>query len=135
MISQDRELILDKMTDGSCRNEATIVERGEATTSAAMKKRKKLTQAESPPPAPGVIRDIPASEVPGDAYIDADVHIMFYGEEALRKKKNGERVIFVPRPGVKITIKEARERMRKRDPRLAGISRETMDKIRDEWGR
>jgi hypothetical protein len=123
------------MTDGSYQNEATTVDRGEATIPPAMKKRKKMRQVDSPPPAPGIIRDIPASEVPGDAYIDAHVHVMFYGEAAFRKMKEGEDVILVPRPGVKVTHEEAERRRRKRDPRLAGITRETMDTIRDEWGR
>jgi hypothetical protein len=122
------------MTNEMRHDVADPKEAGEVIISTAMKKKRRLGQSDSPPPAPGVIRDIPASEVPG-GYVDAWTHIMFYGEEARRRMKNGENVILVPDPGVKITREEARRRLRKRNPYLAGVTRETMDIVREEWGR
>jgi hypothetical protein len=122
------------MSNESRQIEVDLVEEGETDLPPVMKKKRRLRQADSPPPAPGVIRDIPASEVPG-GYVDALTHVMFYGEEARRRMKNGENVILVPVPGVKVTREEARRRLRKRNPYLAGVTRETMDIVRDEWGR
>jgi hypothetical protein len=96
--------------------------------------RKQLTKADSPPPDPGIIRDMPSESMPGDLYVASDVNIMFFSEEALRKLDNGEKMIIVPNPDKSVYV-EFRRKLNERFPGLNRVGREICDQVRMEWGR
>ncbi|MEI6797429.1 MAG: hypothetical protein WCK39_11245 [Methanomassiliicoccales archaeon] len=97
--------------------------------------KKKLTRADSPPPDPGIIRDLTPADVSGNEYIGADVNIMFFSENAAQKIMNGENVIIMPVPGKKWDPEASQRRLRAKYPELNNITKASLRRMRREWGR
>jgi hypothetical protein len=97
--------------------------------------RRRLSRADSPPPDPGIIRDVTPAEVSGTDYISPDVNIMFFGEEAMKRLFRGEKIIIVPVPGQKWDPEESERRALEKYPELSNITKASMRRARREWGR
>ena len=94
--------------------------------------RKKLTKADSPPPDPGIVRDLTPADIASQAYVGPDVHIMFYNERTFQKIMNGEKVIIVPIPGKKWDPEATARKMRERFPEWSKLSKASIRKINRE---
>jgi hypothetical protein len=103
--------------------------------SAPRSTKKKLTRADSPPPDPGIIRDLTPADVSGNDYIGPDVHIAFFSEEAMKKFYAGEEIIFMPVPGQKWDPEESARWAREKCPELSNITKASIRRARREWGR
>ena len=97
--------------------------------------KKKLTRADSPPPNPGIIRDLTPADVSGNEYIGPDVHIAFFSKEAMKKFYAGEEVIFMPVPGQKWDPEGSERWLREKLPELSNITKASIRRARREWGR
>ncbi len=94
--------------------------------------KKKLTRADSPPPDPGIVRDLTPADVSGNEYIGPDVNIMHYSEEAMKKFYAGEKIIFVPVPGKKWDPEATARRMREDFPELSKLSKASIRRLNRE---
>ncbi len=97
--------------------------------------KKKLTRADSPPPDPGIVRDLTPADLASQAYVGPDVNIMFYGERTFQKIMNGEKVIIVPVPGKKWDPEATARKMRERFPEWSGLSKASIRRIQREMRR
>jgi len=103
--------------------------------STSLPRKRKLTRADSPPPDPGIIRDLTPADVSGNDYIGPDVHIAFFSKEAMQKFYAGEEVIFMPVPGQKWDPEESARWAREKCPELSNITKASIRRARREWGR
>lgn len=94
-----------------------------------------MTRADSPPPNPGVVRDLPPSAVSGSEYIGPDVNIMHHSEKAMEKLRKGEPVILVPVPGRKWDPQASERRIREEFPQFIKMSKAAVRRLNRELGR
>ena len=110
---------------------SSLAHEGEMPIRSLEAKPKKLTREDSPPPDPGIVRDMTPLDIAANIYVGPDVNIMFFSDEAFVKLMRGEKVILVPDPKKKHDINEVGKEFSRKYP----ASRSTMNRIRREWGR